>query len=113
MMGVAVDPNFNKNHASICKLPHLTNIMAAVVKTNFDKCDGNMVMRLTLSKDMKTTDRTISLKIFSISLSSPDHPLVDELLTTETDHVSVLKVTYGQPQAIVIKERSTITSTWW
>ena len=58
MMGVAVDPNFKKNRrvyvASTSDKYH-----GSGCKTNFDKCDGNIVMRLTLSEDMKSVvDRT-------------------------------------------------------
>jgi aldose sugar dehydrogenase len=58
MMGVAVDRNFDENRtlyvASTSNKYHGNGC-----KTNFDRCDGNIVMRLQLSKDLKkVTDRT-------------------------------------------------------
>ena len=58
MMGVAVDRNFDENRtlyvASTSNKYHGTGC-----KTNFERCDGNIVMRLQLSKDLKSvTDRT-------------------------------------------------------
>lgn len=58
MMGVAVDRNFDENRtlyvASTSNKYHGTGC-----KTNFDRCDGNIVMRLQLSNDLKkVTDRT-------------------------------------------------------
>lgn len=58
MMGVAVDRNFDENRtlyvASTSNKYHGTGC-----KTNFDRCDGNIVMRLQLGNDLKkVTDRT-------------------------------------------------------
>ena len=73
MMGVAVDPNFNKNRrvyvASTSDKYH-----GSGCKTNFDKCDGNIVMRLTLSKDMRVTDRTDIIKDIQYKPFESDHP---------------------------------------
>lgn len=58
MMGIAADRNFDQNRrlyvASTSNKYH-----GSGCKTNFEKCDGNIVMRLTLSEDMKSVvDRT-------------------------------------------------------
>jgi glucose/arabinose dehydrogenase len=56
MMGVAVDPNFKKNRrvyvASTSNKYH-----GSGCKTNFDKCDGNIIMRFEVSKDMKSVSK--------------------------------------------------------
>ena len=62
MMGVAADRNFDKNRrlyvASTSNKYH-----GSGCKTNFERCDGNIVMRLTLSADLKSvTDRTDIVK---------------------------------------------------
>ncbi|WP_375230391.1 PQQ-dependent sugar dehydrogenase [Roseobacter sp. S98] len=58
MMGVAADRNFDQNRrlyvASTSNKYHGDGC-----KTNFERCDGNIVMRLTLSEDMSSVaDRT-------------------------------------------------------
>ena len=58
MMGVAPDRNFDQNRrlyvASTSDKYH-----GSGCKSNFERCDGNIVMRLTLSEDLKSvTDRT-------------------------------------------------------
>ena len=62
MMGVVADRNFDDNRrlyvASTSDKYH-----GSGCKTNFERCDGNIVMRLTLSKDLKSvTDRTDIVK---------------------------------------------------
>ncbi|MFZ8884957.1 MAG: PQQ-dependent sugar dehydrogenase, partial [Litorivicinaceae bacterium] len=58
MMGVAADRNFDQNRrlyvASTSNKYH-----GSGCKSNFERCDGNIVMRLTLSEDLKSVaDRT-------------------------------------------------------
>ena len=58
MMGVAADRHFDQNRrlyvASTSNKYH-----GSGCKTNFERCDGNIVMRLTLSEDLKSVvDRT-------------------------------------------------------
>ena len=73
MMGVAVDPNFKKNRrvyvASTSDKYH-----GSGCKTNFEKCDGNIVMRLTLDKNNKVTDRTDIVKDIQYKPFESDHP---------------------------------------
>ena len=62
MMGVVADRNFDDNRrlyvASTSDKYH-----GSGCKTNFERCDGNIVMRLTLSKDLTSvTDRTDIVK---------------------------------------------------
>ena len=73
MMGVAVDPNFKKNRrvyvASTSDKYH-----GSGCKTNFEKCDGNIVMRLTLDKNNNVTDRTDIVKDIQYKPFESDHP---------------------------------------
>ena len=58
MLGVTLDPNFKKNRR-IYVASASTKYHGSGCKTNFDKCDGNIVMRFTVSKDLKSvSDRT-------------------------------------------------------
>ena len=60
MMGVAVDPNFKKNRriyvASTSNKYH-----GSGCKTNFEKCDGNIIMRMEVSKDMKSVSNRVDI----------------------------------------------------
>jgi hypothetical protein len=60
MMGVAVDPNFKKNRriyvASTSDKYH-----GSGCKTNFEKCDGNIIMRMEVSKDMKSVSNRVDI----------------------------------------------------
>ena len=74
MMGVALDPNFKKNRfiyvASTSNKYH-----GSGCKDNFSKCDGNIVMRFTVAKDMKSVgDRTDIVKDIQYKPFESDHP---------------------------------------
>ena len=60
MMGVALDPNFKKNRriyvASTSDKYH-----GSGCKTNFEKCDGNIIMRMEVSKDMKSVSNRVDI----------------------------------------------------
>ncbi len=58
VLGVAVDPNFADNR-TLYLYSSSTKYYGDGCKTNFDKCDGNIVMRFTVSDDLKSvSDRT-------------------------------------------------------
>jgi glucose/arabinose dehydrogenase len=74
MMGVALDPNFKKNRrvyvASTSNKYH-----GEGCKTNFERCDGNIIMRMVVSKDMKSvSDRVDIVKDIQYKPFESDHP---------------------------------------
>ena len=74
MMGVALDPNFNKNRriyvASTSDKYH-----GSGCKTNFEKCDGNIIMRMEVSKDMKSVSNRVDIvKDIQYKPFESDHP---------------------------------------
>ncbi|MEM9385655.1 MAG: PQQ-dependent sugar dehydrogenase [Pseudomonadota bacterium] len=74
MLGVAADPDFDNNRrvyvASTSNKYH-----GSGCKTNFDKCDGNIVMRLTLNKRMnKVANRTDIVKDIQYKPFESNHP---------------------------------------
>lgn len=74
MMGVAADRHFDQNRqlyvASTSNKYHGNGC-----KTNFERCDGNIVMRLTLSKDLKkVVDRTDIVKDIQYKPFESDQP---------------------------------------
>ena len=74
MMGVTLDPNFKKNRrvyvASTSNKYH-----GSGCKTNFERCDGNIIMRFVVSKDMKSvSDRTDIVKDIQYKPFESDHP---------------------------------------
>ncbi|MEK9877694.1 MAG: PQQ-dependent sugar dehydrogenase, partial [Betaproteobacteria bacterium] len=74
MLGIAVDPNFAKNQR-IYVASASTKYHGSGCKTNFERCDGNIVMRLTLSKDLKSVkDRTDIVKDIQFKPFESNHP---------------------------------------
>jgi glucose/arabinose dehydrogenase len=74
MMGVAADRHFDQNRqlyvASTSNKYH-----GSGCKTNFERCDGNIVMRLTLSEDLKkVVDRTDIVKDIQYKPFESDQP---------------------------------------
>ena len=74
MMGVALDPNFNKNRrvyiASTSNKYH-----GSGCKDNFSKCDGNIIMRFEVSKDMKSVSNRVDIvKDIQYKPFESDHP---------------------------------------
>ena len=62
MLGVVLDPNFKKNRV-LYLYSTSTKYHAKGCKTNFERCDGNIVMKFKVSKDMKSiTGRTDIVK---------------------------------------------------
>jgi len=58
MMGVVADRNFEKNR-TLYLYSTSTKYRGDGCKTNFEKCNGNIVMRFTVSEDLKSvSDRT-------------------------------------------------------
>ena len=103
MMGVAVDPNFKKNRR-ICMKSTSNKYHGSGCKTNFDKCDGNIIMRMEVSKDMKSVSNRVDIvkdiqykPLNQITLS------VVQAHITVTDYVLVLKDTFGLQLVTVIK----------
>ena len=74
MMGVTLDPNFKKNRR-IYVASTSTKYHGSGCKDNFDKCDGGIIMRFTVSKDMKSlSDRTDIVKDIQYKPFKSDHP---------------------------------------
>ena len=96
MLGLAVDPDFAKNRR-IYVASASTKYHGDGCKTNFERCDGNIVMRLDVSKNMSRAYQTepISLKIFSSSHSSQITHSVVTAHTMVTDLLSVLRAGCG------------------
>jgi glucose/arabinose dehydrogenase len=74
MMGVALDPNFNKNRrvyvASTSNKYH-----GSGCKDNFSRCDGNIIMRFEVSKDMKSVSNRVDIvKDIQYKPFESDHP---------------------------------------
>ncbi|MAH78609.1 MAG: aldose sugar dehydrogenase [Rickettsiales bacterium] len=74
MMGVALDPNFKKNRrvyvASTSNKYH-----GSGCKDNYSRCDGNIIMRIEVSKDLtKVTNRTDIVKDIQYKPFESDHP---------------------------------------
>jgi glucose/arabinose dehydrogenase len=62
MLGVVLDPNFKKNR-KLYLYSTSTKYHASGCKTNFEKCDGNIVMSFKVNKDLtKVSDRTDIVK---------------------------------------------------
>ena len=62
MLGVTLDPNFKKNRV-LYLYSTSTKYHGDGCKTNFEKCDGNIVMKFKVAKDMKSiTGRTDIVK---------------------------------------------------
>ena len=62
MLGIAVDPNFDQNRR-IYVASASTKYHGDGCKTNFERCDGNIVMRFEVSKDFKSvSNRTDIVK---------------------------------------------------
>ncbi|MDA0941437.1 MAG: PQQ-dependent sugar dehydrogenase [Proteobacteria bacterium] len=53
MLGVELDPNFEKNR-TLYLYSSSTKYHGSGCKTNFERCDGNIVMKFTVSKDLKS-----------------------------------------------------------
>ena len=62
MLGVTLDPNFKKNRV-LYLYSTSTKYHGDGCKTNFERCDGNIVMKFKVAKDMKSiTGRTDIVK---------------------------------------------------
>ena len=62
MLGVVLDPNFKKNRV-LYLYSTSTKYHGDGCKTNFERCDGNIVMKFKVAKDMKSiTGRTDIVK---------------------------------------------------
>ena len=53
MLGVTLDPNFKKNRV-LYLYSTSTKYHGSGCKTNFERCDGNIVMKFKVAKDMKS-----------------------------------------------------------
>ncbi|MDA0238103.1 MAG: PQQ-dependent sugar dehydrogenase [Proteobacteria bacterium] len=74
MLGIAVDPNFDKNRR-IYVASASTKYHGSGCKTNFERCDGNIVMRFEVSKDFKSvSNRTDIVKDIQFKPFESDHP---------------------------------------
>ena len=74
MMGVTLDPKF-KNNRRIYVASTSNKYHGSGCKDNFDKCDGGIIMRFTVSKDMKSvSDRTDIVKDIQYKPFKSDHP---------------------------------------
>ncbi|MEJ6650352.1 MAG: PQQ-dependent sugar dehydrogenase [Burkholderiales bacterium] len=74
MLGIAVDPNFEKNRR-IYVASASTKYHGAGCKTNFERCDGNIVMRFEVSKDFKSVSkRTDIVKDIQFKPFESNHP---------------------------------------
>jgi glucose/arabinose dehydrogenase len=62
MLGVVLDPNFKKNN-TIYVYSTSSKYHGSGCKTNFEKCDGNIVMKFKVNKDLtKVSGRTDIVK---------------------------------------------------
>ena len=74
MLGIAVDPNFNKNRR-IYVASASTKHRGSGCKDNFDVCNGNIIMRFEVSKDMKSvSNRTDIVTDIQYKPFESDHP---------------------------------------
>jgi len=74
MLGIAVDPDFANNHR-IYVASASTKYHGDGCKTNFERCDGNIVMRFDVSKNMKSvSNRTDIVKDIQFKPFESNHP---------------------------------------
>ena len=74
MLGIAVDPNFKKNRR-IYVASASTKHHGSGCKDNFDVCNGNIIMRFEVSKDMKSvSNRTDIVNDIQYKPFESDHP---------------------------------------
>ena len=74
MLGVTLDPNFNKNR-TLYLYSTSNKYHGSGCKTNFEKCDGNIVMKFTVANDMKSvSDRVDIVKDIQFKPYASDQP---------------------------------------
>ena len=74
MLGIAVDPNFKKNRR-IYVASASTKHHGSGCKDHFDVCNGNIIMRFEVSKDMKSvSNRTDIVNDIQYKPFESDHP---------------------------------------
>ena len=75
ILGVVADANFDENR-SLYVYSSSTKYYGDGCKTNFDKCDGNIVMKFTVSDDLKSvSDRTDIVTDIQYKPFESDQPL--------------------------------------
>jgi glucose/arabinose dehydrogenase len=74
MLGVALDPNFKKNR-TLYLYSTSNKYHGDGCKSNFERCDGNIVMKFTVSKDFKSlSNRTDIVKDIQFKPFKSDQP---------------------------------------
>ncbi|MAA53550.1 MAG: aldose sugar dehydrogenase [Phycisphaerae bacterium] len=74
MLGVALDANFKKNR-TLYLYSTSTKYRGGQCKTNFERCDGNIVMKFTVAKDFKSvSNRTDIVKDIQYKPFKSDQP---------------------------------------
>ena len=74
MMGVALDPDF-KNNRRVYVASTSNKYHGSGCKDNYSRCDGNIIMRIEVSKDLtKVTNRTDIVKDIQYKPFESDHP---------------------------------------
>ena len=79
MLGVVLDNNFDKNRTLYLYSASSKYMGAGCKKDNYDSCTGNIVMKWTVAKDMKSVSNRVDIvKDIQFKPFKSDQPLVDQ-----------------------------------